>query len=393
MNKRLKQYIIALAALVMTFTANAQGDRQAAFEHSIDFIKCKCTEIIYGINLSCETDPAIARVEQYAARHPRTGTLMGELERLKQTQVASWSTDSIAQLLSTGIFQSNNRSTYPQSYNFSVNRGRNTDGTMNTLGEAIGQYVQNQIPDLPTAEDLAIMQDSLIEAELPPALIPDGGILVEEEHAENDSPQSLPFFSFQLNIAHLLLAALAVLVSWLLINRVRRDYENQINNLKFKIDGKAEASELAKVENDLKLFTDKLEAARKKRLAEKQAKAVSSVPRPLSVEKVLYLPAPHSDGAFRTVDESTKFQPSKSIYRFKIDPTNPNLATFTFHSDNMGFQHATDNPAVYIRPVCQETNPIHPGAKQVATTKPGLATKKGDRWIVADNQKAVIRYE
>src|SRR5690606_12336808 len=102
--------------------------------------------------------------------------------------------------------------------------------------------------------------------------------------------QSLPFFSFQLNIAHLLLAALAVLVSWLLINRVRRQYEEQINNLKFKIDGKAEVSELAKVENDLKLFTDKLEAARKKRLAEKQAKAVSSVPRPLSVEKALYLP-------------------------------------------------------------------------------------------------------
>lgn len=400
MNKTIKYYLLVLLAIPLAFTANAQDSRQAAFEESVDFVKCKCAEIIYGAKLNCENSPATAQVEQYASRHPRTGTLMGELDRLKKTQVEAMPTDSIAQLLSTGIFHADNRVTYPQSYNFSTNRGRNTNGTINTLSETITQFVQNRIPDLPTSADLTVMQDSLTEADLPPALIPDGSVAVDDSSI-NSRDTHYPFLSFHLNIAHVLIAVLAVLASWFLISRTRRDYENQISELRFRIDSKAEASELIKVENEIARFTKKLEEARKKRLADKETRAkqpirvadANHVPGQMRVEKILYLPAPRVAGAFHVADASAKFQPAVSVYKFKIDPSNPNMATFSFHSDNMGLQHAIGNPATYIKPVCQETSPIHPGAKYVMTVKPGFATKNGDNWIVAENQKALIRYE
>lgn len=397
MNKGITYPILALVALFATLSAHSQENRQAAYTESIDFIKCKCAEIIYGINLNCDRDPATSRVEQYAARHPRTGTLMGELERMKQTDVASWPTDSISQFLSTTIFQNENRNTYPQSYNFSVNRGRNTDGTMDTLSAAIISHVRNRLPNLPTAEDLAILQDTVVDATLPPAIIPDDGYTVDDDYPTNTQPTGHPFFSFHFNIAHVILAALAILVSWLLINRIRREHEDKINDLKFRIDGKAEAGELMKVENELAGFTSKLEAARRKRLSEKQTKKPNAAPstgvRPLSVEQVLYMPAPQADGTFQATGATVKFQPSVSVYKFKIDPSNPDLATFSFNADNLGLQHAIGNPETYIQPVCRETNAIHSGVKYVATVKSGVAVRKGDRWMVTDDQKAAIRYE
>lgn len=394
-------FIASFLAFLFCATAVAQEDRQAAYEQSIDFVKCKCIEVIYGISLACENDPAIARVEQYAARHPRTGTLMGELERLKQKQAASLPTDSITQLLATDIFHADNRSTYPQSYNFSVNRGRNTDGTLATLQTAITAFVQQRVPALASAADLAMPTDTLVEAALPPTPILDEQAIADHESAAGDRQHAHSFFSFHLNIAHILLAGLAILVAWLLVNRLRREYEEQINDLKFRLEGKAETGDLEKVESELSHFNERLAVARKKRLAEQQAKAQAKpaqaatpgASRPLRVEKVLYLPAPNADGSFRVADESAQFRPAVSVYKFKIDPDNPDLATFSFHSDNIGLQHAIGHPATYIRPVCVETNPAHPGAKYVATAVPGQATRKGDAWVVAESQKAQIRYE
>lgn len=382
-------------------SASAQENRQAAYEQSIDFVKCKCIEVIYAINLTCEDNPAAARVEQYASRHPRTGSLIGELERLKQKQVESLPTDSIAQLLGTDIFHADNRSTYPQSYNFSVNRGRHTDGTMATLQTTVAAYVHQHVPALPTPQDLAALTDSIAEAELPQALAPQTAATANNDNRTRDNQQTHSFFSFHVNIGHILLALLAILVAWILVNRVKSSYEEQLHDLQFRLDGKADASELEKLEAEIHHFNEKLAAARKKRLAEQQAKtktnvvapAVPAAARPLRVEKVLYLPAPDADGSFRVADESAQFRPAVSVYKFKIDPDNPNLATFSFHSDNIGLQHAIGHPATYIRPVCQETNPAHPGAKYVATDTPGIATKKGDAWTVEATQKAIIRYE
>ena len=376
----------------------AQENRQSAYGQSIDFVKCKCIEVIYGINLTCEDNPATARVEQYASRHPRTGTLIGELERLKQKPFESLPTDCIAQLIGTDIFHADNRSTNPQSYNFSGNRGRHTDGTMATLQTAITAYVHQYVPALPAPQSVTVPMDS-IEAELLQELVSETADTPNQGSLVDNNERAHSFFSFQLNIAHILLAALGILVAWMLVNRVRRQYEEQLHDLRFRLDGKAEASDLEKLETEIRHFNEKLAAARKKRLAEQQAKtqaqAAAGAPpaRPLRVEKVLYLPAPDADGSFRVADESAHFRPAVSAYKFKIDPDNPNLATFSFHSDNIGLQHAIGHPATYIRPVCQETNPAHPGAKYVATDTPGIAAKKGDVWVVSANHKAVIRYE
>lgn len=399
MKKNTRHLIAALLTVGFCATAGAQENRQAAYEKSIDFVKCKCIEVIYGINLTCEEDPAAIRVEQYAARHPRTGSLIGELERLKQKSAETWPTDSVAHLLSTAIFDEANRSTYPQSYNFSVNRGRHTDGTLANLQTAIVSYVERHVPTLADAPIQTAAADSIVEA-VPPAAFPTERTGPHEEQTVTASSAD-SFFSFQVNIGHVLLAAFAILMAWFLVNRTRREYEEQLRDLQFRLDGKADASQLDKVEAEIRHFNEKLAAARKKRLAEQKARASTRpdgntptvAASPLRVEKILYLPAPNADGSFRVADESTQFRPAVSIYKFKIDPDNPDMATFSFHSDNIGLQHAIGHPATYIRPVCHETNPAHPGAKYVATDAPGVALKKGDTWVVAPEQKARIRYE
>lgn len=399
MRKNTRHLIAVLLTFGFCATVSAQENRQAAYEKSIDFVKCKCIEVIYGISLTCEADPATARVEQYAARHPRTGSLIGELERLKQKSAETLPTDSISHLLGTAIFDEANQSTYPQIYNFSVNRGRNTDGTLTTLQTAIVSYVAQHVPAVIDTTAQPALTDSLVETVQPVAPLPATTGVNDERNATPSSTDS--FFSFRVNVGHLLLAGLAILVGWLFVNRLRRDHEEQLRDLQFRLEGKADAVQLDKVETELRHFEEKLAAARRKRLAEQKAragarsegKAPAAAASPLRVEKILYLPAPNADGSFRVADESTQFRPAVSVYKFKIDPDNPDLATFSFHSDNIGLQHAIGHPATYIRPVCQETNPAHPGAKYVATDAPGIAQKKGNTWVVAPQQKARIRYE
>lgn len=393
---------ISAALFLFSTIAFAQENIQEEYANAIDYIKCKCIEIVYASSLNCEQDINSAKVNDYSVRHPRTGSLIKELDGLKREDVTGWSKEKIANLLSADIFDRNNREKYPNIYTFSTNRNRHQDGTITGLSSSIADYVERHI----AAQYVAQPDDTVVS---PPLISPStaqGTVLAVDDGDVIDGGQGgdHSFFSFQLNIAHLLLAALVLGVALYFIGKLKALHAAQIDQLRNELSEKATALTVADLDSRFAAFKEKLEKARKRKLAAKEAGLrqhipestaelpVKNSPVPLPVGKIIYLSAPNRDGSFDHAAFSHTFQPAVSLYKFIIDPEDPQVAIFSFHSDNKGLQAAMNNPKTYIEPVCYEINKVFDGATAITTLKHGIAQNIDGRWIVSPENKAQVKY-
>lgn len=401
------RFIFGLTLVLLSAVSARANTQQDAYEKTLDYIKCKCAEIIYSTKLGCENDANTAKIEAYKAQHPRTRSLMNELDRLKTLQVADWKKDRIIELLGSEIFAQLNRAKYPNIYSFATNKNRNTDGTVTNLQKAIEAYAQEHLLSAAALAAIPTPDTTMLEeeAEIPPTLIPvdsgltdvDGGSYGYDDGKANNANG---FFSFRFNLAHLLLFALAAGIAMYFIRRERRRYQSQIDTLKAEIAAKAERDAVDGVSARFDAFQTKLENARKRRLASKNPEyqhtlqnVIGAGNKKQSLDEVLYLTAPDASGTFDPADVSIAFKPVVSLYKFSIDPKDAGVAYFTFHADNVGLHHALSMPEKYVFPACAPFNEVFQGATNIKTLRPGIARKVNGIWRVEEEDRALVRFE
>ena len=112
-----------------------------------------------------------------------------------------------------------------------------------------------------------------------------------------------------------------------------------------------------------------------------------SQPPQKETQKNLFAKTPISDKVFNafdvTEDKEGKF------YQFVV--TGNNEAQFTFFNSENSAVRALNAPDSFLYRACQEIKPLNQNAKKIITTKPGIAIKQDDKWIV--KEKAQITYE
>ena len=105
------------------------------------------------------------------------------------------------------------------------------------------------------------------------------------------------------------------------------------------------------------------------------------------IQNTLYAKTPISDKVFNafdvTEDRNGKF------YQFTI--TGNNQAQFKFFNSENSALRAINAPDSFLYLACEEMITLNQNAKKIITTKPGIAIKQDDKWIV--KEKAQITYE
>jgi hypothetical protein len=102
-------------------------------------------------------------------------------------------------------------------------------------------------------------------------------------------------------------------------------------------------------------------------------------------ESVFYKHSPDESGAFDT-ENNVKLE--DAVFKFTIDRNNPDLATFEIIKEQKNL--ILNYPDKYIRPVCDELNPLNQRANSISTNM-GKVEKRNNKWIVIT--KAKIKYE
>lgn len=107
-----------------------------------------------------------------------------------------------------------------------------------------------------------------------------------------------------------------------------------------------------------------------------------------------YLSTPNSDGSFNVSSMSSSYKPTASIYKFEVsEEDGENVATFTVADQYEAIKDALSSPGSYLDPVCESENAFSPSARKIVNVKPGRAFRRGEQWIVRQEDKAIIRYE
>ena len=111
---------------------------------------------------------------------------------------------------------------------------------------------------------------------------------------------------------------------------------------------------------------------------------------PKKLQEVFYMATP-DDMFFDMRSISSIPRPTQTLYKFTADNMDKSKATFVFDSDEIGISEAVNAPHRYLDSVCESQNAHNQNAKKITTTKPGIAEKRNDRWVVIT--KAKIKYE
>jgi len=153
---------------------------------------------------------------------------------------------------------------------------------------------------------------------------------------------------------------------------------------------------IVKLQNEMKQLRDLVRDSKEQLVLEKieyEEKAVEvefKLP-PKPAEDVFYMATPNGEKSFDISAKTEVFKATQSLYKFTINNSNRDQATFAFQSDDTGIRDSVNSPHIYIEPVCDPQNALNQNAKRIITLRPGTAEKRNDKWIVLT--KAQIKYE
>jgi hypothetical protein len=216
------------------------------------------------------------------------------------------------------------------------------------------------------------------------------------------------FFSFTLNISHIILITL-FLLGLLISNNMRkkrdkrkdiskgRQYEEVNKQLQ---ESKARNESLLTENKKLKTKVEELEFSleqserRNSKVIEDKLK-IPIVQDPISKHKkiIRYYPSPSGSGTFRIESASTSARTNITFYRFELESESATTAKVYFEpADDMSRTLALNSPDSYIFPVCLGENPLNQQARKIETVRPGTARKNGDLWEIREEDKVLIKY-
>ena len=109
------------------------------------------------------------------------------------------------------------------------------------------------------------------------------------------------------------------------------------------------------------------------------------------VPVILYLSTPNADGSFNESSAQNSYREGASIYKFTL--LSIDRANFEIDVRESSIRLALQYPDKNIDPVCNALNSFTVNTKSIRTDKPGTAVKDGDKWIVTNASKAIIKYE
>lgn len=283
------------------------------------------------------------------------------------------------------------------------------------LQDEIAQY----FAPAPAADPAAAIDESPQEGYEIPEGYAQEDMIVE---AEGDS-SSFSLFSnmaegqtlldYRLNVISLALILLLIGLLIYLFNMFRKVDERLDKHRKEMNDLKSEVFILGRKLNDLggnsKLSSrlDALESKLNKINADhrpqepSRIKTTNTVYTPTNVAvatkpktEEFYLSTPNSDGSFNVSSMSSSYKPTASIYKFEVsEEDGENVATFTVADQYEAIKDALSSPGSYLDPVCESENAFSPSARKIVNVKPGRAFRRGEQWIVRQEDKAIIRYE
>ena len=110
-------------------------------------------------------------------------------------------------------------------------------------------------------------------------------------------------------------------------------------------------------------------------------------------EDIFYQPISLGDGVFD--DSSKTITPQdETVYRFMIDAKNKDVSSFEYFGDATKTNSVIFFTSKYLGDTCNIENPNAAlNAARIVTLKKGIAERKGDKWIVSKENKAIIKYE
>ncbi len=118
--------------------------------------------------------------------------------------------------------------------------------------------------------------------------------------------------------------------------------------------------------------------------------AVATKPR---VEE-FYLSTPNSNGSFNISSMTSSYKPTASIYKFEVsEEDGGSMASFAVADQYEAIKDALSSPGSYLDPVCESENAFSTAARRIVNVKPGRAYRRGEQWMVKQEDKAIIRYE
>ena len=295
--------------------------------------------------------------------------------------------------------------------------------SLQSLGVEDSDYVHLQLTKAQLKDEIAqffappIQEKQMaVDTAMP---VEDDNAMTEDTDTQAAQPQSFSgmmntqnLFSFQINIISIVLVLILLALLLYLFNMYKKMDErvdrhrkeiNEINSELFVLKKKVTNAEKdPKLSGRLEALESKIEKIHYEQPdhhpmnqnapanTERIPTAVAAPPR----TEEFYLSTPNSDGTFNMSSMSSSYKPTASIYKFMVtEEDGESKAFFTVAEQYESIKDAISSPGSYLDPVCESVNAFSPSAKRIINLKPGRAYKKGDKWVVRPEDKAIIRYE
>lgn len=408
--KDTKFYLLTVMCLVYSIT-KAQNIDATSYEKAITYFECECVKIAEkqnAKNLDCYSIENSAEINKLnLGRH--TKDLVKEIRSLKRGDTEIQSKEELISFLTKKLF--NEKGNFPRIYAF-AHKDKDRKDDIEMLVSDLKTFI-TKLPEADSGdaqvdvtasgeEDIDSVTTNTIQEATPKTS-------TLQNHADETKAS---FFSFQMNLTDIALAILVIVICLLYVEKVKGDLNNELSKLKSKQpNNQDKAYIMMELQGDVRALKSQIRELKDRQPIDSQEikheketreifleipKSVQPEPPvipPEPLEKILYMPAPNEDGSFDESSSSEIKKPLATLYEFKIHPTNPNKATFTFCSDDNGMKKALSNPRQNLTPVCYEENDAFSGMQRIVQIESGIAQKEGDRWIVTPANKARIKYE
>ncbi len=421
----MKKWLTILIYL-LTLEAYAFGQvTKDSYGKAVDYFECEILEVIYaGDSLlegkfakSCPCDSNITSMQldaflnKYSSKDSKTIDLHKEIGTMKaQSYDSKLSLDEATEYLTSSVFEESKK--YQKIFQFAkTRRDKNSPllkKLLNTLGIEVPKILKVEMPVVSVETSTIPKGHDVPSGYFPPDAAP--------------LEQSSSSFSWILAILSIFTVLIVTFIAYRKIKYLEEEIGklyglladnpgsgkkgSEISGIKSELVAmKTDISSILQEHRAINSITKALEILQQQvdlhdrileRIPQEKDSRSNNTSFPLklstnpSTKEILYLSTPNRDGSFGMSSASSIFKEGASVYRFERQG---DLAYFQLDEHETAMKAALLRPEMVLNPVCRAMNAKSPNSTRIGTQSQGRARLEGDRWIVDESDKAVIKYE